>query len=78
MNTQTLPTQTDEILEQFMAIVQAPYGDFQAIGRLVNATSDSESVQKMLEALSRYPWAKQAFQERSFDSMGCNSGLEKT
>lgn len=56
----------DEILEQFGSLVQAPYGDFQAIGRLVNATSDLESIQKMLESLSHYPTAKRAFQERFY------------
>lgn len=56
--------QTDEILEQFIAIVQAPYGDFLAVGRLINATNDPESVQKILDRLSCYPAAQLAFKER--------------
>lgn len=64
MNNQTLRNQTDEILEQFMAIVQAPYGDFLAVGRLVNATSDAYSIQKMIDALSHHPWARLAINER--------------
>lgn len=53
--------QTDEILEQFIAIVQAPYGDFLAVGRLINATNDPESMQKMLEVLFCYSWTQMAF-----------------
>ncbi|GFE67961.1 Coq4 family protein [Chroococcus sp. FPU101] len=64
MNNQTLRNQTDEILEQFIALVQAPYGDFQAIGLLVNATSDPESMQKMLDRLFQTPWTQLAFRER--------------
>ena len=54
----------NQLLERFMEIVKAPYGDFAAIGNLSRATRDAESFQQIIESLSRYPQAKSAIQER--------------
>ncbi len=54
----------NQLLERFIEIVKAPYGDFTAIGNLSRATSDAESFQHILDSLSRYPQAKSAIQER--------------
>jgi len=54
----------DQLLEQFMAIVKAPYGDFAAIERLVKATSDAEGLQQVVASLSQHTQAQYAFQER--------------
>jgi ubiquinone biosynthesis protein Coq4 len=54
----------NQLLERFMEIVKAPYGDFAAIGNLSRATSDTESLQQIIESLSRHPQAKSAIQER--------------
>src|SRR5919199_1961888 len=54
----------NQLLERFMEMVKAPYGDFAAIGNLSRATSDTESFQQIIESLSRYPQAKSAIQER--------------
>jgi ubiquinone biosynthesis protein Coq4 len=54
----------NQLLESFIEIVKAPYGDFAAIGNLSRATSNAESFKQLLESLSRYPQAKSAIQER--------------
>lgn len=54
----------NQLLERFIEIVKALYGDFAAIGNLSRATSDAESFQHILDSLSRYPQAKSAIQER--------------
>ncbi len=54
----------NQLLERFIEIVKAPYGDFAAIGNLSRATRDTESFQQIIESLSRYPQAKSAIQER--------------
>jgi ubiquinone biosynthesis protein Coq4 len=54
----------NQLLERFIEIVKAPYGDFAAIGNLSRATRDAESFQQIIESLSRYPQAKSVIEER--------------
>ncbi len=51
-------------LESFIEIAQAPYATFESIGKLYNTLNDVESVKQMIDYLSRYDQAKQAFQKR--------------
>lgn len=64
MNKHANQTWKDCLLEAFVDTVKAPYGDFSAIGRLITATQDFESLQQIVEVLSHYPQAQYAFQER--------------
>lgn len=52
------------IFERFMEILKAPYGDFSAIGNLANAINDGQSLNQIVELLSRHSQAKYAFQHR--------------
>lgn len=52
------------VFERFMEILNSPYRNCQAIWNLANAINDAESLNKMVELLSRHPTAKNAFQER--------------
>jgi ubiquinone biosynthesis protein Coq4 len=54
----------DSALESFLNMVKAPDGDFDAIYRLSAALNDDESFKIMVEALSRHPQGKRAFEER--------------
>ena len=50
--------------ESFFKMVNAPDGDFEAIAHLSNTLNDPDSLQMMVEILSRHPQGKQAFIER--------------
>lgn len=52
------------VLERFMQIVKAPYGDFQAIWNLSNAVNDEEGFRRTVDFLSLHPSAKAAIQNR--------------
>jgi ubiquinone biosynthesis protein Coq4 len=52
------------LLSSFLEIVQAPDGDFTAINQLVKASSDSKSLQLIIQRLSSHPQGKQAFEQR--------------
>ena len=53
-----------QVLESFIQVVKAPYGDFGSLGKLSNALGDAYSLQLVVEFLSRTPEGRQAFQER--------------
>lgn len=52
------------VLESFMQVVKAPYGDFTHLGQLSEAIADDYSLQLMVEFLSRNPQGRRALQER--------------
>ena len=52
------------LLESFINIVKAPDGDFGCIERLSKAANDAESLEIIVEFLSRYPQGKRAFESR--------------
>lgn len=58
--------QETAILESFLELVKAPYGDFAAIGKLTHALNDSASLQNVAAFLSQTPQGKQAFIDRPF------------
>jgi len=53
-----------QVFERFMQILNAPYGDFQAIWNLANAVSDGAGFRRTVELLSIHPLAKNAIQNR--------------
>ncbi|OKH38029.1 hypothetical protein NIES2101_36325 [Calothrix sp. HK-06] len=53
-----------QVLERFLEILKAPYGDFQAIWNFANAINDVESLKQTVELLLQHPTAKYAFQNR--------------
>ena len=58
------PHSQDKVIESIINLVKADYGDFDYIGKMANAVSDSDSLQKMIDFLSITPQDKQAFQKR--------------
>jgi ubiquinone biosynthesis protein Coq4 len=61
---QVNPLSQDKVIESIINLVKADYGDFDYIGKMANAVSDSDSLQKMIDFLSITPQGKQAFQKR--------------
>ncbi|MEO1067556.1 MAG: Coq4 family protein [Cyanobacteria bacterium J06638_6] len=53
-----------QVYERFAEILQAPYGDFQAIWNLANATNDAVGSKRTLDLLVSHPSARQAIQNR--------------
>lgn len=60
----THQSQETAILESFLELVKAPYGDFVAIGRLSHALNDPSTLQRIVSFLSLTPQGKQAFLDR--------------
>jgi ubiquinone biosynthesis protein COQ4 len=58
------PQSPDSVIETIVNFVKAADGDFDHIGKLANAISDDDSLQKMIDFLSRTPQGKQAFGKR--------------
>lgn len=58
------PQSPDSVIETIVNFVKAADGDFDHIGKLANAVSDDDSLQKMIDFLSRTPQGKQAFGKR--------------
>ena len=54
----------DEAFESFFNMVKAPDGDFDAIAKLSKTLNNTETLDIIIEFLSRYPQGKQAFLER--------------
>ena len=54
----------DSAFESIFQMAKAADGDFDAIARLSSALNDAQSLQIMVEFLSRYPQGKQAFEQR--------------
>jgi len=54
-------SQEKVILDSFLEVVQAPYGDFAAIGKLSDAINNPDTLQKIVTFLSQTPQGKQAF-----------------
>ncbi|MBH8573217.1 hypothetical protein I8752_09340 [Nostocaceae cyanobacterium CENA369] len=54
----------DKAIESIINFVKSADGDFDCIAELLNAVSDSDSLQKIVEFLSSTPQGKQAFQKR--------------
>ncbi|MDP5017864.1 hypothetical protein FJR11_09465 [Anabaena sp. UHCC 0187] len=57
-------SQEKAILESFLELVKAPYGDFAAIGKLSHFLNDPATLQKIVAFLSLTPQGKQAFVDR--------------
>lgn len=53
--------QETAILDSFLKLVKAPYGDFTGIDKLSHALNDSATLPKIVEFLSQTPQGKQAF-----------------
>lgn len=49
---------------RFIKLVQAPYGDFAGIGKLVEVTSDRHNLQQIVEFLAQDPSCQQALETR--------------
>ncbi len=56
--------QESAILESFVDVVKAPYGDFACIGKLADALNNTATLQKVAAFLSLTPEGKQAFIDR--------------
>lgn len=54
----------DRAIESILNFVKSGDGDFDCIEKLANALSDPDSLQKIIEFISRTPQGKQAFQKR--------------
>lgn len=52
------------LLSSFFNMVRASDGDFEVIDQLVKTSSDSYTIQRMIESLSRTPQGKEAFNNR--------------
>lgn len=55
------PSQEALILDSFLEVVKAPYGNFAAIGKLSHALGDPLTLQKIVDFLSLTPQGQQAF-----------------
>ena len=64
MNTLLEQTWEAQFLDSVLGMVHAPYGDFAAIGNLSRASSDPNSLQKIIDFVSRSPDAQSAFANR--------------
>ncbi|MFM7407455.1 MAG: Coq4 family protein [Cuspidothrix sp.] len=54
----------DSVIETIVNFAKAADGDFDHIGKLANAVSDDDSLQKMIDFVSRTPQGKEAFVKR--------------
>jgi ubiquinone biosynthesis protein COQ4 len=59
-------TWQESLLSSFVAITEAKYGDFEAIDRLMAASSDRKSLYLTVQHLSQYPHSQQALAHRHF------------
>ncbi len=57
-------SQEKAILDSFLEVVKAPYGDFAAIGKMSDAINDPDTLQKTVTFISQTPQGKQAFVDR--------------
>lgn len=57
-------SQEKAILDNFVKVVKAPYGDFSAIGKLSDALNDPDTLQKIVTFISQTPQGEQAFVDR--------------
>jgi ubiquinone biosynthesis protein COQ4 len=61
---QVNPQSQDSVIETIFNFVKAADGDFDHIGKLANAVSDADSLQKMIDFLTSNSQGKQAFAKR--------------
>ncbi len=64
-DTNSVPHSTPALLASILGMAETDDGDFGAIGRLAEASSDPQSVQATIDRLSTHPQAKQAFVSRT-------------
>ncbi|MBD2040818.1 hypothetical protein H6F56_09145 [Microcoleus sp. FACHB-672] len=60
MNTE----QQSAIFDSFLALVNAPYGDFSGIGKLSQQLNDDSTLEKLVNFLRQTPQCERAFKER--------------